>query len=364
VNIFPLETLKIASIDSVVRGEGEYVFSDILNSFESNRSLSGVKGLAFKENGNVVDTGVRGFLSNEQLDSIPFPARELVPIQKYHSLLAKTSPITTLMTSRGCPFRCIFCDRPQMGKVFRFRSADNIIKEMISCLDMGIKELFFYDDTFTVSKSRVLDFCNKVIKSGLNKKMTWDIRSRVDTMDEEIIKAIKSAGCDRVHYGVESGTEKILKVLKKDIHLEKAEHIIKLTSKYGIKTLAHFMLGNPTETREDILQTISFAKKIKPDYAQFSITVPYPGTELYREGLQSGILSKDYWKEFAENPQPDFSPSLWEEVLGRDELCELLRKAYKNFYLRPSYISGQLFNIRSMEEFKRKVFAGFKVAKY
>ena len=360
-SIYPSETLKNPSIDSVVIGEGEYAFSDILNAIEYKKGFADIKGILFKIDDKIVNTGRRDFLSNEELDSLPFPARDITPIRKYYSLLAKKPTITTMITSRGCPFKCVFCDRPQMGKAFRFRSADNIIEEIRVCIGMGIEEFFFYDDTFTINKNRVLEFCLKLAESGLNKKIIWDIRSRVDTIDEEMIKLMRLAGCARIHYGVESGTEKILKVLKKEINLDRVRHIFKATSKYGIQTLAYFIFGNPTETEEDIQKTILFSKQINPDYVHYSLMTPYPGTELYRQGLNKGVFNSDYWKVFAENPDSAFFPLVWEESISRERLIDLLHSAYRAFYLRPSYVFKQIFKIRSFGELKRKLSAGLKV---
>lgn len=364
VNIYPLETLKSPSVDSVVKGEGEYAFAEICNMLENSGEFSNIKGILFKKNGEIVDTGIRPFLTNQELDSLPHPARILLETNNYYSLLAQTNPITTVMTSRGCPFKCIFCDRPQMGKVFRYRNAANIMSELETCLDMGIREFFFYDDTFTVNRNRVLDLCEKLIESGANRRITWDIRSRLDTVDEEMLKRMHQAGCKRIHYGVEAGTERILKILKKDITLKQVLNIFKTTSKYGIQTLAYFILGNPSETRSEMQETISFSKKLDPDYIHFSLMTPYPGTELYKLALEKGVAKSDYWKKFAESPDKNFEPMFWEENLNRLELNAMLQSAYKSFYLRPGYIFKQILKLRSTSELKRKFKAAIKVIKY
>lgn len=362
-SIYPVETLNFHSVDSVVRDEGEYAFADILNNLERKNDLSCVKGILFKKNGKIIDTGSGPFLSDKELDALPHPARNLIPKEKYYSLLAETNPITTLITSRGCPFKCIFCDRPQMGKVFRSRNADNIIEELSISLESGIKEFFFYDDTFTVNKNRVLEFCDKLIAKGLNGKIIWDIRSRIDTVDEEMIKNLRRAGCKRIHYGVEAGTERILKMLRKGISLEGVRHIFKITAKSGIQTLAYFILGNPGETKHEIDETVSFAKKLNPDYVLFSLLTPFPGTELYKMALDKDIAKFDYWKRFAENPSVEFEPMFWEENFTKENLSKILIRAYKSFYLRPSYLLKQSLKLKSLSEFKRKLNAGVKLIK-
>jgi radical SAM superfamily enzyme YgiQ (UPF0313 family) len=356
VNIYPEETILNPEIDFLVLGEGEYIFTELINAIAQRKDLGKIKGIVYKKNGEIINTGLAGLIND--LDSLPFPSRHLVPYRKYYSVLAKYTPITTMMTSRGCPYRCIFCDRPHLGKVFRFRSAENVVNEMEECVKLGIKEFFLYDDTFTINRKRVIDVCDEILKRNL--KIAWDIRARVDTVDKNILRKLRLAGCERIHYGVEAGTQSILDVLKKGITIEQVENAFKWTRKEGITTLAYFMIGNPTENKEQILTTINLAKKIKPDFVHISITTPFPATELYREGLKRGILKYDYWKDFSQNPRKDFVPELWEEILTREELLKLLKYGYRSFYMRPMYVLRRLLEVKSWQELRRKVKAGFK----
>lgn len=357
VNIYPEETISNSEIDFLVLGEGEYVFPDLINALSQRKDLSKIRGIVYKRNKEIINTGKREFITN--LDAVPFPAHHLVPYQKYYSVLAKRTPITTMMTSRGCPFKCIFCTRPQLGKIFRYRSAENVVDEMEQCARIGIKEIFLYDDTFTIKKQRVIDICNEILRRNL--KIMWDIRARVDTVDEKILKKLKLAGCERIHFGVEAGAQGILNILRKGITLQQAEKAFQWSREVGITTLAYFMIGNPTESRKQILETIKFSVKIKPDYVHIALTTLFPATELYRKGLERKILKHDYWKEFAENPRTDFVPELWEENLTREELVKLSKFAYKSFYMRPMYVLERLFEVKSWQEFKRKVRVGFRL---
>lgn len=302
-----------------------------------------VKGIVFKDGKKVINTGRAEF--NRDLDSLPFPARYLTPYQKYSSVLSKVQPITTMFTSRGCPYKCLFCNRPHLGKIFRARSPKNVVDEMEECQKMGIKEVLIYDDTFTVNRKRVLDICQEIKERKL--EIDWDVRTRPDTVDEELLIDMKKAGCKRIHYGVEAGTQKILNVLRKGITLEKVEETFRLTKKIGLEVLAYFMIGSPTETKGDILQTIKFAKKLNPDFTHITITTPFPATDLYRLGLEQKVLPYDYWQEFAQNPRADFSPYLWEENLKKEELLQLLQYAYRSFYFRPKYILRKLSGLTS-----------------
>jgi anaerobic magnesium-protoporphyrin IX monomethyl ester cyclase len=357
VHLYPNETIDIPGVDYLVLGEGEVALAQLIEGLDDNDRLEKITGLVFKVDGDVVNTGIRDMIDN--LDELPFPARHLTPYWRYSSLLAKRMPITTMFTSRGCPYRCAFCDRPHLGKKFRARTAENVADEMEECVNMGIHEFLVYDDTFTIDRQRVLDICDEIIRRKLD--IGWDIRARVDTVTKDMLKRLREANCERIHYGVEAGTDRILKVLRKGITLEQARGAFKMTKEVGISTLAYFMIGSPTETRGEILQTIEFAQKLDPDFVHITILTPFPATAIYRKGLEEGVFEGDFWREFAMNPTPGFEPEYWEENLPREELLELVAYAYKSFYARPKYVIKELAQVRSLNEFMRKVKAGLKV---
>ena len=359
VYLYPDETMEIPEVDYLILGEGEHPFAQFLDQLDGPRDFTKVPGLVRRENGRVVKNPPPPLLTD--LDALPHPARHLVPYERYYSVLARKTPVTTLMSSRGCPYRCIFCDRPHLGKTFRARSAESVVEEMALCERMGIREVFFYDDTFSISRKRVIAICKALIERGV--RVAWDIRARVNTLDEEVLDCLAAAGCARAHLGVEAGTPEILQVLRKDIDLDQTRRVFEQASRRGITTLGYFMIGNPTETREQIEQTVAYARSIRTDFVHFAVTTPYPGTELYRMGLETGILPHDYWREFARDPQPGFRPLLWEEVLTAGELIALLDWAYKSFYRRPAYLFRRVLKVRSWAEFRRQVRAGLKILK-
>lgn len=357
ISIYPEETLNFLEVDSVVIGEGEYIFADLLRAIIMRKDLHTVKGIMFKQAGEKIFTGTRGLI--DDINSLPFPSRHLTPIKKYWSILSQSAPITTIISSRGCPYKCIFCERPHLGKKFRFRSADNVVNELQGAVESGIKGFIFYDDTFTLDRKRVHDICDEVKRRNLN--IDWSIRARVDSVDEPMLIKLRSAGCNMIHFGVESGNPEILKVLKKNINLDQVKKAFYWSKKHGIKTLGYFMLGNPTENRQQILETIAFAKKLNPDYINVSLTTPFPGTELYKMGIEKGVLKSDYWKEFACKPDKNFVPKLWEGPLLEKELQKLLMYAYKSFYSQPRLIIKQLCAVKSLNDLKVKVKMGIKL---
>jgi len=358
VYLYPEETLAIPEVDSLVLGEGEMAFTELLDALEQGGDLSVIPGVVFRrDDGSIHDGGRRPHI--EDLDVLPPPARHLLPIKRYRTLLARASPVTTMMTSRGCPYRCVFCDRPHLGKRFRARSAGSVVAEMRAVQEMGIREIFVYDDTFSVSRQRVVEICEAIEKEKI--QIGWDMRARINTMDPELLAILRRAGCIRIHYGVESGVPEVLKTLRKEIDLDEARAIFAETKRQGIQTLAYFILGSPGETREQMQATIDYARSIKADYVHWAVMTPFPGTQLYDMGLAQGVLPGDYWREFARNPTPGFVPLLWEETLKRDELVEMMYRAYRAFYRRPGYILRRVFEVRSWEEFRRKAKAALRL---
>lgn len=309
----------------------------------------------------------------EDMDELLFPARELTPIGKYYSILCKETPTTTAFSSRGCPFVCSFCDRPALGKGFRAMSAKRVVDEMQWCVDHNIKEIFFYDDTFSVSKKRVHEICDEIKRRGLawqdprtsqwQWKIGWDIRTRVNVVDESLIRNLSESGCERIHFGVESAVPRIIKELQKGITQEQVEDAFALCKQYHIKTLAYLMMGNPTETHKDVLETLQMTNRIRPDFMQMTILSPFPATAIYYRALRDGILDHDIWADYALNMPDDFRPPLWEEKFTRSELEAELRWFYSKFYLTPHFIRDRIMEVRNMGQFMRYARGGLSLLK-
>jgi len=357
-SIFSEESMGYSEFDYIVSGEGEKPFFDLLKYVETgDKSLIPIDGVMGRE--DELNRITEPYI-HEDLDALPFPARDLTPFSQYTSVVSKHPPTTTIMGSRGCPYKCTFCYTAG-GKRFRPRSVDGIIEEIRECLELGIREFFFFDETFFLDKRRVIEFCRRVIEERLD--FYWDVRGRVDLVNPEMLEWMKKAGCQRIQYGVESGNARVLKVLKKGFTPDMAEKAIGWTKSAGISTYTDFMIGNPGETMEEIMETIEFARTIDPDYVHYSITTPYPRTELYRQALEKGVIEKDYWREFAKNPSEDFKIRYWEENFTAEELESLIDKAYRSFYLRPGYLLKSMGKLGSLGELKRKAKAGLSLLK-
>jgi radical SAM superfamily enzyme YgiQ (UPF0313 family) len=349
VSIYPLETLKLANVDLVVVGEGEIAFSQLVEAISRGQDLADIPGIGYYRDGVPTLNPGKNYIDN--LDILPVPARHLIDMTKCYSLLGKAKTMITIQSTRGCPYQCIYCDQ-QQGKKLRKRSLENLLAEIESIVALGFDDLFFIDDLFTTDRKRVVAFCEQVLKRNL--KINFKISARVNLVDREMLLMLKKAGCYRIHYGVESGDQQVLDSLRKGITLEQIERAIRYSKEAGIDSLAYFMIGNPGETRRQVLETIDFACRLNPTYAQFSVTTPYPDTELYRRGLEQGIFARDFWREYAENPRPDFSPPLWTAHLSEAELLRLVDLAHRRFYFRPTYIVNEFLRTRSPGEFKNK----------
>jgi len=357
--IYPEETLRGAEFDIAVIGEGEYTILELVKAIDGGQSLSTVDGIAYKveEDGSVQLTSARP--PPKDLDAIPFPARHLMPNSAYFCPIAERSPFTIMVTSRGCPYNCHFCLRPRFLHEWRGRSAQNVVDEMEELASQGVREILFYDDTFGVDAWRVEEICDEIIGRDLD--VSWDCRNRVDLVTPAVLNKMRKAGCVRIHYGVESGSQRVLNLMRKGFTLQQVQKAFEWTRECGIKTLAYFMMGYPTETRETMRETIRFAKKLEPDYAIFSIAMIYPGTDLEDYALKKGYLQSDVWREYAigigDQPYPVFTS----QDCAKEEVERMCRGAYREFYLHPSYILRRLVHTRSLHDIRRNVAGLFTV---
>lgn len=334
VNTFPKETMSFGFIDYVLPGFGEITFPQLVEAIangEEEEELKKINGLFFKINGKIVNNPlVRGV---ENLDDLPFPNRKLINLYDYYAA-ADRQPMTTICSSRGCPYRCIFCDVQE--KKWLCRSAVNVVDEFEEISNMGIKYIHVFDDTFNINRQRVIDICNEIIKRGLNIK--WSTRGRVFPFDDEMAQLFKQSGGNRWHVGVETFDREIMKSIKKGITIEQVDNFFKICHKYNIDTMAYFMIGFPNETAEYRQRLYDNVRKLGPTYVFFNVLYPLPKTEYYESLLKEGILKKDYWEEFAINPQPDYAIPYPRSVELQEELISICNSYSLRFYFNPIFL--------------------------
>ena len=352
VTLLPNETLGSApEIDVVVRGEGEQTIIELLRAFECELPLDNIPGISYRRNGKVHSTPARS--TSVDLDSLPFLAYHLLPWQRYrpHPPHGRAFPFAAMVTSRGCPYQCSYCSKPIFGNKFRGQSPERIVEEITYYRErFGVKEIAFYDDVFTLDKKRAYAIADNIIKKGL--KICWTSETRVNLVDKELLRHMKQAGCYAIAYGIESASPEILDTLNKGITLEQVEEAVRLTQQVGLQTIGYFMFGSPGESQESIAKTIQFTKKLKLDFAQFAITTPYPGTELYDLYLE-GRNDDVPWENFVyEGTGRSITPVFESNGLSQAELQHWMRRAYKEFYLRPSYLWQRIRQVSSPGDLK------------
>ncbi|MDO8869536.1 MAG: radical SAM protein [Methanobacteriaceae archaeon] len=340
----PLETLNSSGdLDVVVMGEGEETMVDILDeSFQEVPQMDNVPGIFFRDpqTRNIKSTPERPLIKD--LDSLPFPARHLVPFESYAASKEQTGGI---ITSRGCVYSCNYCSSSLiMGKKFRSRSPDNVVDEIEELIDKyHIRDFGFMDDTFMLNKRRANDIADEIKTRGLD--VSFVASSRVDRVDPGLLQNLKSSGMKTIYYGVESGSQRILDLMKKGISLKNAENAVKIAKNAGLEVLTSFIIGYPGETKEDINKTIDFSIKLEPDYCQYSILTPFPGTPIYNELKEKNLIDNEDWQEYTV-----LKPLLKYDQLGLNKKMveRKLAAAYLKFYTRPKYLLNHRYMFKVM----------------
>ena len=345
----PHDTLKEMDLDFIVVGEGELTMEDICNRLDKKESINDAKGIMYRENGEVVENERRELI--QDLDSIPFPARHLIDMAPYlkppgiiRGYAEKNQ--TTIVTSRGCPFKCICCGSHNIfGRRTRRRSVKNVVDEIEHLKKtLDIRGVYYCDDTFTLSSKWVKEYCRDL--NSRDFKIKWGCQSRVDQTDRELMQTMKGSGLVQLDFGVESGSEKILKVLGKGGAGDRTSQIkqsFALCKELGIRTLATFIIGNPEETKADIEESFQVAKDIQADYTAFYFLTPYPGTDIYNMAIEKGWLDPNIpFSEIWAHRQPELP--LMAITFGKEELRDI-RKKLQNHFFKKNYLSGATGNI-------------------
>jgi len=360
----PAETLRSRYIDYVIISEGEQTLVELCGCLESSGSgVEGIDGIGYKTGGRPHVNPKTRFI--EDLDALPFPRRDMLPLQNYFDVQEAHGPTkdrwTPIISSRGCPFGCTFCTSRIWNRRWRGRSAGNVVDEIEECVDRyGIKEFHFEDENLTLKKKRTIEMCDEITARGLD--ISWQTPNgvRAGVTDREMLEKMKESGCRHITVAPESGSERVLRdIMHKRQDIEQVRAVVRHGFEMGMKTAAYFILGLPGETREDVEETIAAARLLAKeglDEVVFGLFIPLPGSELYDQLFEAGRGPRDYEELIVIG---DLAKTIsWSEHITNEELAKLRRKAYIGFHIsrlryHPLNTLRSLFNIlRGVEETK------------
>lgn len=337
----PEEALKYDFIDIVVRGEGEYTFLEIVEGVP----IQSIKGISYRIDGGITHNLNRELV--EDIDNIPIPAFELLPMKNYYLAAGqvKEFPAATLLGSRGCPGRCVYCSSSVFENKVRYRSVKNIISEIeYLILHYKIKEIHLLDDAFTANKELVLEFCNTIKQKNI--KILWDCFSRASHVDFKLLLLMKNSGCRQISFGIESGDREVLRSIKKGVTLEMMEQAISDAKRAGLEVKSSFMLGLPMDTVESMQKTIKFAKKLDAHIASFYIATPFPGTEMYTWASREKRFKTQNWSLY------DLThPVMQLPYVTAEQVYDFYCKAWRVFYVNPVYLLKHLMMLNRFSDF-------------
>lgn len=353
-SLFSNELLSLNYADFIIHREGELTMLELVEVLSGNKDINKVNGISFKKEDAIVDNPQRPYIEN--LDVLPYPAWELFPIDRY-----STDPRTEvkkgivemqILASRGCPNQCTFCSsrtEKSLGGEYRMRNPKSVVDEMVYMHDRFGAEVFsFMDLAFPLIRRHAVSLCEEMIGSGINKKINWFTECRVNSLDDELLMLMKEAGCVRVCFGIESGSDKILKLVKKNFIKEDVRKAVKMANKAGLYVDGMFMIGLPGETEMSINDTVNFAIELNIRYAIFNIFVPYPGCELFDILKTDNKIHYKRWSDFTSYPSySDNEPVYAPDGLSKKRLMMLQKEAMKRFYFRFRFIMNEIKNFKT-----------------
>lgn len=332
----PTECLKNAAVDVVVRGDGEITFSRIV----AGELLERIEGVSYRRGTRAVHNPAAKVI--EDLDALPPPAYHLVPMGRYFPSIGayRRLPAINMLMTRGCPGKCTFCNSAETK--LRTRSAEKVVEEIAHLRKTyGIREIQFYDDTFTMFKGNVMKFCELMKERRLG--VSWTAFVRTDCFSEVLASAMKEGGCHQVMFGVESGDDEILRNIRKPIDRARTEWAVKVAQRAGLEVRATFMFGNPGETVESMQRTIDYALHLDPDLALFNITTPYPGTQMFHWAKERGYLNTEDWGDY------ELSGAIMSlPTVSNADIQRMYADAHRKFYSRPIMFLRRLKRVRSI----------------
>ena len=317
--VYAVENLYHDSFDYVGVGEGITIMVDLAEALEQNEDPDGIRGLVSR----TFDGGAAPMVN---LEDVGWPEREGLPMDRYYSIMA-ARPFATMISSRGCPFKCSFCFKQAVDKKSMYRSPEDVVGEMELLRDRhGVREIMFYDDVFTLHRGRVYEICELIRSKGL--KVRWEAPTRVDLVPDKLLHAMAGAGCRRLRFGIEHGDSEILRRMNKESNVDKIEKAVTSAHEAGIKGFGYFIVGWLGESREQLQSTVDLACRLPLDYASFYTATPLPGTPLHTECVEAGAIPADYWDRFVRG---EFSARLNHLVPDAEARA---RYAYRSFFLR------------------------------
>lgn len=335
VTALPMQTMEKEFVDFVLVGESEYSFRDLIRSLDHQmKGLEKIPGLYYRQNNEVKITRPPERINN--LDNLPFPARHLIPMERYvhrgyYISLGFEGKHLNLMGSRGCPNNCFFCYKSMFGRRVTYRSISNIVDEIeLECRTYDIPNFELSDYDWNIDPKRVYQFCHELNRRNL--KLNWFCKMRVSNVTEDLLKTCQDAGMKRVSFGVESADERVLKLMRKNINLDKAKQVFKWTKKQGIISMAYFMVGNPGDNEESVQKTLDFCDELECDVPNFCIIVPVPGSDLYEYAVQNNWIRSNNWEDYTQHHKG--LPIMRNEALSHEELKILLKKCTDHVYPR------------------------------
>ena len=351
MRVYPKESLMNDVADFGCVNSALVTVPRLLDELAGDRRFDDVPGLIFKRNnGEIVQTPSPA--TEEKFSDYPFPWRSGLPNDLYEEFPTERRNFTVMVTSKGCPMSCVFCEAGHTS--YNARTVEQVVDEMEICYHQyGIREIDIFDYEFAINRKRTGAICDEIVRRKLD--ILWACRARVDSVDEDLLRKMKSAGCGRIYYGIESGSQEVLDAVDKKITLDQIHTTIALTREMDIRPLGFFLVGVPGETRASFRETVKFAKSLKLDYVQFSKLTAKPLTGMWREMVADG---NDYWRDYVLGLVAEAAlPRPWTE-LSNAEIDELTKWAYIRFHSRPGFLLKHTMKVRSFEEFRRK-FIGF-----
>jgi anaerobic magnesium-protoporphyrin IX monomethyl ester cyclase len=336
INALPEETLRYDWVDFGIRGEGEYPLYKLAMAIEGKTDLGNVPGLVYKTGNNRIV--VPPPFIHENLNTLPLPSRDLLPYKKYSSLISK-GRLTTIATGRGCPFRCSFCFKQPSDAAVRFRAPSLVADEVEEAVARyHVDEINFVSDTMILRKDLVEQLCDEMLTRGI--RVSWIAPTRIDTVSPGLLKLMKRAGCRSLRFGIESGSPRILALMNKRLDFGQAEDVFRWTKEAGIEVFAYLIIGYLTENEETVKETLRLVRRLKPDLLMYNIATPLPGTPLFAQAVEAGVVPADYWQAFMRDPNYPRIPYLFKDTEY------WIKIAYREFFFSPRVIAKRMLRVR------------------